>query len=274
MRFRLDPLTAWNNIKDELLKLLLVHRTQRLAQERWATLSQRYTRLERLYNQLGSTMDLREPFPLQGDILLSKAFEDLVWNTPLDEEMDDEFLYKELAEHVSDILPAWRSSKELELLEILQKDIPTSTISDLHLATTVFRCHRCISGLQYPQMFYHQCCLQHFPDNRNPELKTLYTSSLRVPSGLWESTLLSFNKCFSNIARTAVKACHLDPEQATMQDLLVADPLTECLRCNDPGTAEWSGRLFMRWPLPVSVSQFLCSSLLMTFHLPVLSWIT
>ncbi len=262
-------LLGWNKIKDELIEFLSDHKSQRLAIERHNAIYDRYRQLDKLYYRLRSTMDLRQPFPAVGDLLLSKAIDELVWHTPFDQDLSDEFLYAKLADCASDIAPQWRAAKDLELLAVLREEIPTATESDFLLATTIFECHSCRTGrLQYPEMFYHQCCL--FPgslDHVDPKIHKWYHGAIRdnfEPKGLWRPQCLSFSKKMSKIATTIVEACNLDPAKTTAHDMFVANPLIECVDCKVEARSEpsaWQnfadkGRLFMRWPLPVSNPYF------------------
>ncbi|KAF9060711.1 hypothetical protein BDP27DRAFT_1429767 [Rhodocollybia butyracea] len=151
---------GWNIIKDELVQLLSVHKTQCLADKHRVMHQECYSCLKQEYARILAMSDLRvEPFPLLGDILTNKVFEDYIWNTPDDEDLSKEFCASQLSEHLPSILDEWRSAKTKELIEIMQKVCPEATAADLNLLTTLFGCKGCGSTIHFPQMFYHRCCV-------------------------------------------------------------------------------------------------------------------
>ncbi|KAE9396281.1 hypothetical protein BT96DRAFT_996887 [Gymnopus androsaceus JB14] len=245
---------GWNNIKTELVEMLSNHKTERLADERRRTLSQRYARLEKGYNDVQSAMDLREPFPALGDILSYKVFEDLIWDTPEDNELTEVFFQEKLAEHLPHLIEEWRPAKVQELVEIMKKSVPNASAAELHLATSVFECRLCTSRpkMHYPQMFYHSC-FTHRPPAVSVGAQRLATYS---SCGPWSSRFIFWSNSGSQILQKIVEGCSLDPATATIQDLYSANPLIECTTCYLDPTRHYyqGGRAFMRWPVALGHS--------------------
>ncbi|KAJ3836321.1 hypothetical protein F5878DRAFT_663089 [Lentinula raphanica] len=238
---------GWRSIRDELVKFLSDAKDERLAQERKALLSHRVTLARDTYNAIRSKSDLREPFPTNGDILCNQIFRTLIWDSPEDVDLTVDLFESRLLEHLPEILAEWRAAIDQQLVAIMQKSRPTATISDLHLATTIFECTRCHRPpLYYSQLFYHQCC----QDRSISPFDDLVNNLPVHCDGPWSPVSLSFSNTQSNRAKTLVEACSLDPSTATLQDMYDTNPLFECAPCFKRNLHDWDGgRLFMRWPI-------------------------
>lgn len=233
--------------------MLSAHKTKRLAQERDKTAKQRYFLLEKEYNAVWSTTDLREPFPALGDIITNRIFEDLIWDTPDTEALTDVFFREKLSQYLPRIIEEWRPAKVQELVEVMQKSRPTASAADLHLATSVFECPDCRAKMQYPQIFYHFCCVYNpVPNSLSEErIKKIYSYDNKARM----SHKVVFSESGSRIVKTIVESCSLDPATTTIQDLHSANPLIECPACYlAPMQSYYElGRSFMRWPYAVGI---------------------
>ncbi|KAE9409733.1 hypothetical protein BT96DRAFT_1012661 [Gymnopus androsaceus JB14] len=110
----------WNSIEDELVQMLSAYKKKRLAEE---------------YREITSESDLRNPSPALGDILTNNIFEDLVWDTPQDDLIRDDFFRDRILEHIPHIIEEWRPSKVGAVVDIMRRSVPGATANDLHLAT-------------------------------------------------------------------------------------------------------------------------------------------
>ncbi|KAE9390256.1 hypothetical protein BT96DRAFT_926005 [Gymnopus androsaceus JB14] len=246
---------GWNSIKAELVQMLSTHKTSRLVAERRRILIQRYASLKKECDNIRSASDLRDPFPAVGDILTHKVFEDLIWDTPEDEELTNAFFQSKLSEHLPGIIDEWRPAKVQELLEVMRRSVPTATVAELQLATSVFSCTRCLDiKMYYPQMFYHHCFTgMSYTGNTSSNERSSYV----YPNGPWMSLHIRFCDRSSRIAKTIVEACSLDPATSTIQDMYSANPLIECSGCyNAPNVSYDHGRAFMRWPYAIYHASF------------------
>ncbi|KAF9075684.1 hypothetical protein BDP27DRAFT_1414866 [Rhodocollybia butyracea] len=219
----------WNSIKDELVQLLAKRKTSRVDRPLCAKLQERYGRLSQEYTKILARSDLRIPFPTPGDILTNK-----------------------LSEHLPSILSEWRPAKVKELVEIIQKARPKGTAADLDLLTTLFGCTDCDSAMHFPQMFYHNCCATNKASGASHErLLSLDDDYYNSPQGPWMShKLVLLNEALVERVKDIARACSLDVEASTIEDLHSADPLIECVNCSSPNE-----RFFMRWP-----QAFVCCS--------------
>ncbi|KAJ3866773.1 hypothetical protein EV359DRAFT_62066 [Lentinula novae-zelandiae] len=151
---------ACRKIEPDLVKVLSFHRQRRIVEETEVSARQRYVLLEKVYNSFTSGADLRDPFPFVGDILNHQFCEDLIWDTPRETILTKDFFSSQFAQFLPTFIQHWRPAKILELVSIMEKNIPGFKTSDLYLATTVFDCKRCRRKLHFPEMFYHECCLE------------------------------------------------------------------------------------------------------------------
>ncbi|KIK59130.1 hypothetical protein GYMLUDRAFT_245559 [Collybiopsis luxurians FD-317 M1] len=239
---------ARKNIKSELVQWLTEQKRLCIEQHRRSTLNKQCSLLSSEYIEIKRSRDLRDPFPDTADILNDGYFEDLCWDTPLDEEITSDFIKAKLLEHLPRIIDQWKHSKLHELTEIMRRTRPEATILDLQLTTTVFKCSQCRNAwLVYPQMFYHDCCFGNIDANSH-RLKEIYY----FINGPWTPQYLTLNEKSSRVAKTIVEACSLDPMTTTVQDLWDTNPLIECTSCEQPSSTWNAGRLFMRWPAALS----------------------
>ncbi|KAJ3968102.1 hypothetical protein EV361DRAFT_952635 [Lentinula raphanica] len=220
---------GWRSIKNGLVKFLSDAKDERIARERTLLLSHRVTLARETYNGIRSKSDLRVPFPTNGDVLCDQVFRTFIWDTPEDVYLKVALYRSKMLEHLPAILKEWRAAADQKLLAIMQQSRPTATISDLHLATTVFECDRSIAPFD-----------------------SLINTLPVYCDGPWTPLPLVFSDTHSDIARRLVAACSLDPDTATLQDIYDANPLFECTPCKRD-LHDWDGgRLFMRWPIALA----------------------
>ncbi|KIK62817.1 hypothetical protein GYMLUDRAFT_41699 [Collybiopsis luxurians FD-317 M1] len=238
---------AWRRIKPNLIRFLWEHRERRLTEEKERLIRMRYSRLRMVYSQNSFCIDAQEPLPALGDIMNLKFFEDLIWGIPPEDELTEDFFKLKLSEFLPRFLEQWRHSRIQEMVNVMQKVVPSATASDLHLATSTFVCTVCSrpGPLVFPEMFYHYCCR-----NGRHEDARMANFCGEGQDSPWRCCL-EFSKEKSITVKKFVEACGLDPKTATTQDLYSSNPLVECLDCNVKGVQWNHGRLFMRWPEPL-----------------------
>ncbi|KAJ3770833.1 hypothetical protein FB446DRAFT_136038 [Lentinula raphanica] len=233
---------GWRTIKNPLVTFLSEQQAERNHWEQDLASMCRSLNIEGLYHDILSKADVREPFPPIGDVHRHQVFQDLI-DMPASEDLTEDFLRSKLLEHLPELAKEWQEKSDQKLLEIMQEHRPSSIVSDLHLATTLFICARCRrSLLYYPQLFQHTCYMNPKP----------YSSGRYTPidsENPWSSSTIVFSNTFSDHARGLVEACSLDPNTATFQDIYNANPLFECTTCSNSDLE--GSRCFMRWPLPL-----------------------
>ncbi|KAE9395804.1 hypothetical protein BT96DRAFT_942121 [Gymnopus androsaceus JB14] len=218
-------------IKAPLENFLSAWQAKRLATKgpRNPIIYQRYSDLREAYNAILSVSDLREPFPAIGDIISHKLFSDLIWDTPHDEYMGDDFFRLKLSEYLPGIINEWRPAKIQELLEVMRQSQPAATAeSDLRLATSIFKCSKCWghADLRYPRVFYHSCC-QTQPVGHPDERFEPYVSAFPYGMHPWTSRTITFNEIESQASKVIIRSFSLDPTTTTIQDMYSANPLIE-----------------------------------------------
>ncbi|KAJ3899020.1 hypothetical protein F5879DRAFT_994177 [Lentinula edodes] len=248
---------GWRNIEHRLLDILSNHRAARLQYERPRICSERYSRLRQEYINILSTEDLRKPYPGVGDILTNPVFEDLIWDTPLEDDLSCASFRATLSDHLPEIINVWRPAKLQEVLEILQQARPSAKFKDLHLATTVFGCTRCGALMIFPQMFYHGCCYMNRAENtRSDNRMRIYdefydTGDGGWGKGPWSSRSIIFQAQSSRLAGEIVIGAGLDPAMTTSSALTFVHPTIELLGHNVNAFPE---RLFLTWPAALTYS--------------------
>jgi hypothetical protein len=114
-------------MKDELIELLSSHKIKRFADEKLIIVQARYSNFALAYESIVNTKDLREPFPALGDVLTHKPLENIIWDTPIDERLDDAQIQSKLSdEFLPAIIANWRPAKVQEMVTIMQKSQPVS----------------------------------------------------------------------------------------------------------------------------------------------------
>ncbi|KAJ3836319.1 hypothetical protein F5878DRAFT_663087 [Lentinula raphanica] len=176
---------GWDSIRASLGTFLLQSQAQRKVRERKAVIA------SRMKSQYDATLpdkpDLREPAPTFKTVLCHQTFQNLVWGTPDSEVLTDEFLRTELLEQLPEIEMEWLAAIDQQLLKTVQMFCPSATVSDLHLAATVFVCR-----------------LDEPPFDRD---------------NTWINIPFVFSDTYSNNAKEFLQACSLNPSTATFQDL-------------------------------------------------------
>ncbi|KAJ3765396.1 hypothetical protein FB446DRAFT_467498 [Lentinula raphanica] len=224
---------AWNQMKEELVELLSDHRERRIAEIIKAAALERYEKLHKSYNEIVTNVDFQEPFPLAEDVLDDQVCEELVWNTPPEIDLTSDFLSSQIAQFMPSFIERWKSAKVLELVNKIKEVVPTFAMSDLQLATTIFRCGRCSRKMHFPEMFYHRCCREPSMSSNHSRMKIFTEKSpLFQRKAPWNSSFIHlYNGHSMIVVQDVIKACGLEPETASIHDLYAAHPLIECLHC-------------------------------------------
>ncbi|KAF5364538.1 hypothetical protein D9757_011336 [Collybiopsis confluens] len=217
---------GWKNIKSELVEFLSSKKRERLAEELRRTVRSRVELVFRQYSQIKSGLDLRNPLPGIGDILTSKIIEDWIWDTPTTEDLTEEVVFSKLSEELPRIIDQWRPTAIQQTLDVMQRSVPTATAADLHLAVCCFK-NKALTDLSHDRMSIW-------------DQSYIYSSR-----GPWSTRNLNFNAPRSQTAEVIVKACSLDPSNATPADVLLKNPLLECVQCVG---SDKRFRHLMRWP--------------------------
>ncbi|KAF9065159.1 hypothetical protein BDP27DRAFT_1425096 [Rhodocollybia butyracea] len=219
---------VWECIKGQLLDLLIRHKDDRLRKEEANSRRKLYADFSNAYRRI--------------HILTYNPIDNIIWCPgPGKTVLSDPYSSSKISKYLPDIIAEWRPQKTQELADLLGTG---ATVSDLHLATSVFKCkaYYCDTVLLYPGIFYHDCCLRGYIPPRLQAWKRGHRSA----AAPWETDVIEFNQSLSRVSKKVVKAC--GPATATVQDLYDANPLIECKTC----ARKDGSRYFTWWPLILS----------------------
>lgn len=125
----------------------------------------------------------------------------------------------------------------------------------LALATTAFSCDFCHEGplmvdpIRYPRALVHACATTFkgsYEDKFDSDHKIL--GAITGKTSWNKYGCVSFSEASWRVLTEVVTLCGLDPKKTTVAEMDAADPILECVSCND----DHSGRLTMRWSTVVS----------------------
>ncbi|KAF5372850.1 hypothetical protein D9758_001478 [Tetrapyrgos nigripes] len=242
----------WQKIAPDFLKLMQDTRDNRLRAERTAVLRKRHVALQRLYNDYiakNASEQTSAIFPPFGDIMFSKIFDPVLWDTPLDTIVtDDDF--SDGFTKIPAFVEEWNKKITQELLELVQKSEPSATIDTLAHLTTVFTCPgwcRSRTPLGYPQVLSHPCfsgCRSNSFLPRN-DVYDAYSDLLQFPWNQSPSAncKVRYSVQLSDCVKAILQACGLQASDTTADTLDELNPLLECKTCASP----LYGRYFLRW---------------------------
>ncbi|KAJ8092066.1 hypothetical protein PM082_024306 [Marasmius tenuissimus] len=245
--------SAWARSKDSVIELLRKIRKQ-IAEDEERRRA-RYFALREAYGKL-RTDNPYSILPSLGDLVSTKQIWALVEDMPLWKNLavNDvaSFIRSPLFDRLAE---GWRNVKEGELFDLLCRAVPSTTkLSALHLATTVFRCNAvdCGKHLFYPHVLIHPCTSSPsfqpltVLEKNNDSTPFIPSDACQIVESVpWNAggDRIIFDHEASSHARAIVEACGLDPSQATAADLVMKNPLFECVTCRDLGDVPQ-----MRWP--------------------------
>jgi hypothetical protein len=252
---------VWSNIKDTMVEFMQEIKAKRVEKERSELIRERQQALVKAVKDYALTRPIDEPMPGAADIYEMEQFK-AIWNdTPDDVKVTSESFQEVMAEFPA-ICEQWREDKARELLSLVPGS-PEGRKSTLELATTTFqwfvqyflrRCSRsnngisymCADTVSYPRILIHRCmrklssCYNDHDDERSQHF-------LNMGSEPWNFTgkRMTFNVSSPLVA--VIRACGLDPDVTTTQEMEEADLWVECLRCSG------NGQLVMGWKTAVCV---------------------
>lgn len=150
-------LTYFDSILEQLPTLIekwcLAHKQQTL-------LTTRYELFYGLYNEYVGSQPLDIIFPSLDEIAVADCVVELIEDVPEEEALSAQHFDSFFA-GLPTLANEWRADLTQGLLSLLQKHHPDATISDLSLATTIFRCHHSISSDDCGELLSHLDVLRH-----------------------------------------------------------------------------------------------------------------
>jgi hypothetical protein len=221
---------------------------------------------------------IHAPLP---SIAKSEPFASIVRDTSTNE--DRELVKQrlsELADHIPALLTTCRAEIDIFLLGLLLGDEERITHVDgkdfdrmpLELATTFFKCHRCIEidPISYPRILMHECLRKRTkldaPSDEEPLVES-YGIPIVTAQHVWNRMsswygptwnemhqFISIDDVATRSATAIVLACGEDPKAFTAAALKECNVRLECMRCvPSAGRAQVAcSRHIMSWNMAVS----------------------
>ncbi|KAF5372931.1 hypothetical protein D9758_001472 [Tetrapyrgos nigripes] len=243
--------SRWQKIAPDFLKLVQDTRNSLLRAERAPVLRPRHLALQQLYKDYITKNASKQTsiiFPPFGDIMFSRIFDPVLWDTPLDAPVtDDDFAdgFTKIPAFVEE----WNKKTTQELLELVQESDPSATVDTLSHVTTVFTCLECgvKTPLGYPQVLSHPCFSTHRNKSFLPR-NDPYDAYSDLEQFPWNQALsadykVRYSVQSSDRVKAIVQACGLQASDTTLDTLYKLNPLLECKTCASP----LYGRYFLRW---------------------------
>lgn len=214
--------------------------------------------------------DARE-FPAIPDLFCHPLVRDAVDNIPVEEFEKSSF--KPLEPLLPEIVADVRSSIRDQAIALVVAACGENQVIDpdtvLDLATTIFSCSSCSNAgayncrgylyaaetLRFPDVMYHPCARNCDYSSRQSEkdVDFAYFVDYPISTSNWNRySQIRYKVENQKVLSEAIALCGFDPKVATFAQMDAADPILECVTCNDP----YRGRATMRWSLvvcPVSV---------------------
>ncbi|THU96348.1 hypothetical protein K435DRAFT_778562 [Dendrothele bispora CBS 962.96] len=240
---------SWNNIQGGLVEFLTEQKILLDSERRPEILRKRTLRISEACKDQREGTDPVVPFPSLGDAFSWGVFDGIplipIEQTSIEAELLE--CFQKLEPLISD----WRSQADQKAFEILRTGIPTAVVPDLALAKTVFKCTSCNGQFWYADVFAHRCTIAGPSDDQAFLQRYLDRGFVIKPydqgySKPWDPTCIQYCPETSSKVTALMRSCGLDPEQTTVDELHVLDPLMECLTCSE---SNLSSRVFMQWEL-------------------------
>ncbi|KAG7085444.1 hypothetical protein E1B28_003005 [Marasmius oreades] len=233
----------WNNLEPQLFELLQALKDGRLKEERRDSLRSRYELLELAYDEVKYEYgDRLSVYPPMADLILGadlKAIDDIIWNTPQEQELTKSDFVNALREvGVVGFAKKWVEEKNQELEKILQN----TGIEAYDLCSVIFSCRYCGQDTWAPVIYMHDCFHDmdyHTPGWNRPEFDPLY----ELDCGPWRATAFTPKVTLSKRLKKIMALCG-NPKPESIESLDRADPLFECLRYRGGRLGK---RCFARW---------------------------
>lgn len=244
----------WSNIESTLTEIMTALHTKRLQRERFTILTQRHKIVSELVKAYRLNRLVGDVTPSLADVCEMHEFKTIIWDTPLDVEVDER-TFQPAMEQLPRLIDKWRDEKDAELLHMIDPSFSLDKDrSKLNLATTLFGCTgNCRYGIAYPRILFHLCTTDY-------SFTTLYAALDNMLDRIWRSSgCQTWNYGQDRVSvkdRTlledVVKCCGMDPVTTTAEQMDKLGPRLECTRCYSLDT----GHELMDWRNAVSAYDF------------------
>lgn len=208
---------VWNACKERILEFMRSQRDKRIQVERTNTIKSRYQEIEETVSVYQRTHHPREFFVCTPDVCASPGVSESIIG-PSDQ------AFQECLARISDLIPEVHAQalkkRRGELLKLLPEG---STVDDINLAVSWFRCRYCGESFHYSWAIKHSCSMFSMWGLRsNEETKPMepFEQVYHVCGRrMWLAERLTYWKETAELTKQVIEAAGLDPSKVTPDEL-------------------------------------------------------
>ncbi|KAF7337538.1 F-box domain-containing protein [Mycena sanguinolenta] len=247
---------TWNTIQPEMVKYMEQMKAKRLEREYVALVTERKAMAAKVLRTFKrSQLPWTEVMPGPLDFSEFSKIKDII-SQPASVTVDEQ-TFEALLPDFPAMIANWRKGLLQHMVAAYKRDSNANAAhadnvieNRLQLAISVFKCGSCGDGsnpffddlifgyqrqnrcqpLFYPKMLAHRC-LTRVADYS----AMMYLNGELSRDCAWRSNVLKFDARTSEIAEKVVRACGMDPETATVEDMDAADKRLACHACAERG---------------------------------------
>ncbi|KIP04622.1 hypothetical protein PHLGIDRAFT_188976 [Phlebiopsis gigantea 11061_1 CR5-6] len=248
------PLTdrIWNNIRDDLVKLMESQRNSRLEQLRLRCLTQRCSTFQRVYRAWHAKQPKKHVLPRAIDLMRRPEVRAVI------EQDNEQFVadgdFEVFADNFADWSVEWKAECDEKLRGLIRaseafKDNIPEDVDPLSLASVVFTCRGCSSYTSspkrikmpplYPTTLTHDCLYpqKHEYSIKDPFERAAVAASETISAHrnlnmrkhtFWSCDSLLLEKRWSERMEKIITAFKKDPKSATMKEMDTVDDIRVC----------------------------------------------
>lgn len=246
-------------IKEVLVELLEEIKLEHSVWKIQTALKQRLPLLNRIRQVCSRSFHPHIPVVSARELFHVPTIHSLIMDTPL-EDFTTETL-EPVRENFTVLMTEAQKLMKEALFKMIENAYGPGDAIDEHtifnLATTFFKCKDCpYTTIRLPRALVHSCAIRFrglsakkaglsLEENAEADVASKVLSESR-----WnEHNYLSFDKNMAAMTGDIVGLCGLDPKVATTDDMDLANPILECMSCNNI----YNGRTTMNWTTTVSM---------------------
>ncbi|KDR80012.1 hypothetical protein GALMADRAFT_242213 [Galerina marginata CBS 339.88] len=235
-----------SNLEEFLNEFMETQRGVRLVQERESLLEQRLPILRKVLQRYVTTLPPNALHPSVGELFRDSNILDIINNTPQTVDFT-EANFDPIVPMLPDITIRWQKEMEEKLVDIIWQAEPayaSNRETSVNLATTSFDCKHCSACyMRFPNVLMHLCATRayYFFAEVGSDLAHLKDILLET---YWNAAKsINFTVKNAELIAEVVALCGFDPKTTTAAEMDAANPIIECVTCNDVH----EGRLTMTW---------------------------
>lgn len=207
----------------------------------------RYTLFAHLYGQHLTEQPLETVYPPPGEIAALACVRRIVEEAPTDQVFSSD-TFRPVFTHLPSLVKQWHIARTQEILALLQNHRPNASVSDLSLATIVFRCSniwhpmRSCGEIHTSSTLLRHGCLSKPPPRAYLDARDAFWF---LSTAQWNKRdRVAFDRASSHCAKRLLECLGLDPMTTTSEQIDRLRPIFRCETCsthdqNMPGSLTW-----------------------------------